>query len=67
MMRILRQTNPLIWLLLLLTAWACLAAPHAGLKTASGNFYGLESASWEMPGWEAAPRLGFGSLAAKDA
>ena len=50
MMRILRQTNPLIWLLLLLTAWACLAAPHAGLKTASGNFYGLESASWEMTG-----------------
>ena len=59
--------NPLIWLLLFLTAWACLAAPPCGAKTASGNFYGPESASSKTTGWKAAPRLGFGDLAAESA
>ena len=59
--------NPLTWLLLLLTAWACLAAPPCGAKTASGNFDGVESASSKMTGWEAPPRLGFGDLAGKSA
>lgn len=40
MMPKMRQANPLIWLLLLLTAWVLLAAPHVGQKTAWGNFYG---------------------------
>jgi hypothetical protein len=61
------QQNPFPWLLLLLTAWACLAAPQWGAKTASGKFYGQESASGEMTGREAAPRLGFGGLAEKNA
>lgn len=65
-MPITRQ-NPLLWLLLLLTAWACLAAPQWGAKTASGNFYGRETASGELTGWEAAPRLGFGGLEGKSA
>jgi hypothetical protein len=59
--------NPLLRLLLLLTAWACLAAPPCGAKTASWQNSGPETASSEMTGWEAAPRLGFGSLAAENA
>jgi len=57
------KQNPLLWLLLLLTAWACLTAPDWGQKTASGQNSWLESASGEMTGREAAPRLGFGGLA----
>ncbi len=67
MMPKMRQANPLIWLLLLLTVWALLAASHLEKKTASGNFYVPETVSGEMTGWEAAPRLGFGGLAVKDA
>ena len=65
MMPKMRQANPLVWLLLLLTAWACLVASPCGAKTASGNFYGPETASGEMTGWEAPPRLGFGDLTGK--
>jgi hypothetical protein len=61
------QRNPFLWFLLLLTAWAYLAAPQWGAKTASGNFYELESASGGLVGWEAAPRLSFGGLAEEDA
>jgi len=57
------QKNPLLWLLLLLTAWACLAAP----KTASWQNSDLESASGGLTLWEAAPRLGFGGLAEESA
>jgi len=61
------QQNPLLWLLLLLTAWACLAAPPCGAKTASWQNSGPETASSEMTAWEAAPRLGFGGLAEESA
>lgn len=67
MMREMRQANPLIWLLLLLTAWVLLAAPHVGQKTASGIFYGQESASGGLTLREAAWRLGFSDLAEESA
>jgi hypothetical protein len=66
-MRIPHARNPFLWLLLLLTAWACLAAPNVGVKTASWQNSGLESASGKMTGWEAAPRLGFGGLVEESA
>ncbi len=67
MMREMRQANPLIWLILLLTGWVLLAAPYVEQKTASGNFYGQEGASGGLTIREAAWRLGFSDLAGESA
>ena len=50
--------SPLLWLMLLAALWACLGAQTLSLKTASGQIYGLKSASWESTPLQAAPRLG---------
>jgi len=54
--------NPLTWLMLLVTLLACLAVQSLGLKTASGQIYGWQAASWESPLLQAAPRLGLRAL-----
>jgi hypothetical protein len=54
--------NPLHWLMLLVTLLACLAVQSLGHKTASGQIYGPQSASWGAAPWEAAPRLGLRAL-----
>ena len=56
------QRNPLTWLTLLVTLLACLAVQSLGLKTASGQIYGLQSASWGATELQAAPRLGLRAL-----
>lgn len=48
--------------MLLAALWACLGAQTLGLKTASGQIYGLEPASWESTPPQAAPRLGLRAL-----
>lgn len=62
-----KTLDPFFWLLLLLTAWACLAVSHVEPKTASGQNYGLDTASTGFALWQAAPRLSFGGLAEKEA
>lgn len=57
--------SPLLWLVLLAALWACLGAQTLGLKTASGQIYALQAASWESTLLPAAPRLGFDGLAEK--
>jgi hypothetical protein len=54
--------NPLTWLMLLVTLLACLAVQSLGHKTASGQIYGLQSASWGAAPLQAAPRLGLRGL-----
>ena len=49
-------------MLLLAALWACLGAQTLGLKTASGQIYGQQAASWESTPWQAAPRLGLRAL-----
>ena len=56
------KRNPLAWLMLLAALWACLGAQTMGLKTASGQIYGFELASWESTPLQAAPRLGLRAL-----
>jgi hypothetical protein len=48
----------LLWLVLLAALWACLGAQTLGLKTASGQIYGPQAASWDATPLQAAPRLG---------
>ena len=57
--------SPLLWLMLLAALWACLGAQTLGLKTASGQIYGLQVASWDATALQAPPRLGFDGLAEK--
>ena len=52
----------LLWLVLLAALWACLGAQTLGLKTASGQIYGLQAASWDATPLQAAPRLGLRAL-----
>ncbi len=66
-----RATSKLLdsffWLVPLLLLWALLAAPLSGLKTASGQNSGLETASGGFALWQAAPRLGFQGSPEKNA
>ena len=55
----------LLWLVLLAALWACLGAQTLGLKTASGQIYGLQTASWESTPLQAAPRLGLRASASE--
>jgi len=48
--------------MLLALLWACLGAQTLGLKTASGQIYALQTASWESTPLQAAPRLGLRAL-----
>jgi hypothetical protein len=48
--------------MLITLLWACLGAVHLGQKTASGQIYGFEPASWESTPLQAAPRLGLRAL-----
>jgi hypothetical protein len=57
--------NSLFWLLLFVIAGVFLTPPLTGQKSASGNFYGLKTASGEMAVWEGAPRRRLGGLAWK--
>ncbi|MFN5940081.1 MAG: hypothetical protein ACK44C_06915 [Polaromonas sp.] len=52
----------LLWLVLLAALWACLGAQTLGLKTASGQIYWPQTASWDATPWQAAPRLGLRAL-----
>ena len=54
--------STLLWLMLLAALWACLGAQTLGLKTASGQIYGLQTASWDATPLQAAPRLGLRAL-----
>jgi len=51
--------------MLITLLWACLGAQTLGLKTASGQIYGFEPASWESTPLQAAPRLGLRASAEK--
>lgn len=51
--------------MLLGALWACLGAQTLGLKTASGQIYALQAASWESTPLQAAPRLGLRASAEK--
>ncbi|MEN5182181.1 hypothetical protein ABE501_20770, partial [Comamonas testosteroni] len=64
-MQVLKR-NPTTWLMLLVTLLACLAMQTLGQKTASGQIYGLQSASWGSTPWEAAPRLGLRASASEN-
>ena len=48
--------------MLLVTLLACLAVQSLGHKTASGQIYGLQSASWGATELQVAPRLGLRAL-----
>ncbi|WP_374098989.1 hypothetical protein [Pseudomonas aeruginosa] len=50
--------NPLLWLCLLLLAWAVLGVQLATPKVASGPFYAATEHHLGVTRWEAAPRLG---------
>ena len=52
-------------MLLLAALWACLGAQTLGLKTASGQIYGWQTAYWESLPLQAAPRLGLRASAEK--
>jgi hypothetical protein len=54
--------NPTTWLTLLVTLLACLAVQSLGHKTASGQIYEPQAASWESTPLQAAPRLGLRGL-----
>ena len=51
--------------MLLAALWVCLGAQTLGLKTASGQIYGLQTASWESTPLQAAPRLGLRASASE--
>ena len=57
--------STLLWLMLLAALWVCLGAQTLGLKTASGQIYGLQTASWESTPLQAAPRLGLRASASE--
>lgn len=44
--------------MLITLLWACLGAQTLGFKTASGQIYALQNASWASTPLQAAPRLG---------
>jgi hypothetical protein len=59
------KRNPLTWLMLITLLWACLGAQTLGLKTASGQIYDLNPASWDATPLQAAPRLGLRASASE--
>ncbi|WP_218189576.1 hypothetical protein, partial [Pseudomonas sp. PA15(2017)] len=57
--------NPLLWLCLLLLAWAVLGVQLATPKVASGPFYAATEHHLGVTRWEAAPRLGLDAWTTK--